>query len=104
MVAAKGPSNRVQCQGSALTDCKAAHATRGSTRAMCGQGVGVHARKAIGQWNFAIPFHLKAYLDHITQPHSAFDPATYQGLLKGKLALVVVATAGGSVFNGPLAS
>ena len=45
--------------------------------------------------------HHQAYLDHIIQPHSTFDPATYSGLLKDKRA-VVVATAGGPTLNSPM--
>jgi len=97
--------------GSALTDNEAAQAA--GLDAECAaeweftQGLvkqfSEHDVYVIGtpMWNFAIPFHLKAYLDHIIQPHSTLDPATYQGLLKGKRALVV-ATAGGSALNGPL--
>jgi FMN-dependent NADH-azoreductase len=51
--------------------------------------------------NFGIPFHLKAWLDHVIQPHHTFDPATYQGLLTGKKAFVVLA-AGGPSLNGPM--
>jgi len=43
----------------------------------------------------------QGYLDHIIQPHSTFNPATYAGLLKDKRA-VVVATAGGPTLNGPM--
>lgn len=55
----------------------------------------------VPMWNFGIPFHLKAYLDHIIQPHSTFDPATYAGLLENKRAIVVGA-AGGPSFGTPL--
>lgn len=51
-------------------------------------------------WNLHIPFHLKNYLDHIIQPHQTFDPATYQGMLSGKRA-IVVCTAGSPTLGTP---
>jgi len=52
-------------------------------------------------WNFGLPYHLKAWLDHVIQPHHTFNPETYGGLLSGKKAFVVLA-AGGPTLNTPM--
>jgi len=50
---------------------------------------------AVPMWNLTIPYTLKAWLDHIVQPHQTFDPATYKGLLEGKRAFVVACSVNG---------
>ncbi|RAR98753.1 FMN-dependent NADH-azoreductase [Ensifer adhaerens] len=43
-------------------------------------------------YNFSIPAILKAYIDHVVRAGVTFD-ANYQGLVKGKLATVIVTAA-----------
>jgi len=51
---------------------------------------------AVPMWNFGVPYRLKQYLDVIVQPGYTFtvSAAGYQGLVKGKPALVVYARGG----------
>ncbi|MHC4985859.1 MAG: FMN-dependent NADH-azoreductase [Planctomycetota bacterium] len=52
---------------------------------------------ATPMWNFSIPYRLKHYLDLLVQPTYtfAFDPDTgYEGLVKGKPAMVIYARGG----------
>lgn len=56
-------------------------------------------------WNFSVPSHLKAWIDHIVRAGRTFSFATGkpEGLLKDKKVIVV--TSSGSVFSeGPFAS
>ena len=56
---------------------------------------------AIPMWNFGIPYRLKQYIDIIVQPTYTFavSEAGYEGLVKGKPALVVLAR--GGAYSGP---
>jgi FMN-dependent NADH-azoreductase len=60
----------------------------------------------VPMYNFSVPSTLKAYLDNIVRINRTFtfDPATYtfQGLAKGKKALVVTPSAGNFVVGTPL--
>lgn len=59
---------------------------------------------AIPMWNFGIPYRLKQYIDVIVQPGQTFAVTDkgYEGLVKGKPAMVVYAR-GGS-YTGPAES
>jgi FMN-dependent NADH-azoreductase len=60
----------------------------------------------VPMYNFSVPSALKAYLDNIVRINRTFtfDPATYtfQGLVKGKKALIVTPSAGNFVVGTPL--
>ncbi|GAU09709.1 FMN-dependent NADH-azoreductase [Desulfoplanes formicivorans] len=51
---------------------------------------------AVPMWNFSIPYHLKHFLDVISQPTYTFNagPQGYEGLLKDKKAFVAYARGG----------
>ncbi len=56
---------------------------------------------AVPMWNFGIPYRLKQYIDIIVQPTYTFAVSAtgYEGLVKGKPALVVLAR--GGAYSGP---
>ena len=56
---------------------------------------------AIPMWNFSIPYRLKQYIDLIVQPGQTFTVTDkgYEGLVKGKSAVVVYAR--GGIYAGP---
>jgi FMN-dependent NADH-azoreductase len=56
---------------------------------------------AIPMWNFGIPYRLKQYIDLIVQPGQTFAVTDngYEGLVKGKPAVVVYAR--GGTYAGP---
>ncbi|HAX74618.1 MAG TPA: NAD(P)H dehydrogenase [Cyanobacteria bacterium UBA11372] len=60
----------------------------------------------VPMYNFSIPSTLKAYLDNVVRINRTFtfDPATYtfEGLAKGKKALIVTPSAGNFVVGTPL--
>jgi len=60
----------------------------------------------VPMYNFTVPSTLKAYLDNIVRINRTFtfDPATYtfQGLVKGRKALVITPSAGNFVAGTPL--
>lgn len=60
----------------------------------------------VPMYNFSIPSTLKAYLDNVVRINRTFtfDPATYtfQGLAKGKKALIITPSAGNFVVGTPL--
>jgi FMN-dependent NADH-azoreductase len=62
----------------------------------------------VPMYNFSVPSTLKAYLDNIIRINRTFtfDPATYsfQGLAKGKKALIITPSAGNFVVGTPLGS
>ena len=59
---------------------------------------------AIPMWNFNIPYRLKQYIDIIVQPGQTFTVTDkgYEGLVKGKPAVVVYARGGN--YDGPAQS
>jgi FMN-dependent NADH-azoreductase len=60
----------------------------------------------VPMYNFSVPSPLKAYLDNIVRINRTFtfDPATYrfQGLAKGRKALIITPSAGNFVSGTPL--
>jgi FMN-dependent NADH-azoreductase len=60
----------------------------------------------VPMYNFSVPSTLKAYLDNVVRIDRTFtfDPATYtfQGLAKGKKALIITPSAGNFVAGTPL--
>lgn len=48
----------------------------------------------VPMYNFGVPAVFKAYIDYVARANETFDPATYQGLLKNKKAIVVSAHGG----------
>jgi FMN-dependent NADH-azoreductase len=62
----------------------------------------------VPMYNFSVPSMFKVYLDNIVRIHRTFDfdPTTYtfQGLAKGKKALIVTPSAGNFVVGTPLGS
>jgi FMN-dependent NADH-azoreductase len=60
----------------------------------------------VPMYNFSVPSTLKAYLDNIVRINRTFtfDPATYsfQGLAKGRKALIITPSAGNFVSGTPL--
>ncbi len=48
----------------------------------------------IPMYNFGVPAVFKAYIDYIARANETFNPATYEGLLKNKKAIVVSAHGG----------
>lgn len=60
----------------------------------------------VPMYNFSVPSTLKAYLDNIVRINRTFtfDPETYafQGLAKGKKALIITPSAGNFVVGTPL--
>jgi len=56
---------------------------------------------AFPMWNLTIPYSVKQWLDHVVQPHQTFDPATFNGLLKGKRAFVA-ACSGNGLLGSPM--
>jgi FMN-dependent NADH-azoreductase len=60
----------------------------------------------VPMYNFSVPSTLKAYLDNIVRINRTFtfDPTTYtfQGLAKGKKALIITPSAGNFVVGTPL--
>jgi FMN-dependent NADH-azoreductase len=65
-----------------------------------------HLLLGVPMYNFSVPSTLKAYLDNIIRINRTFtfDPATYtfQGLAKGKKALIITPSAGNFVVGTPL--
>ncbi len=59
---------------------------------------------AVPMWNFNIPYRLKQYIDVIVQPGQTFTTTDkgYEGLVKGKPAMVVYAR--GGAYTGPAES
>lgn len=54
----------------------------------------------IPMYNFGVPGVFKSYIDQIARANETFNPATYEGLLKGKKAIVVTARGGGGYGPG----
>ncbi len=48
----------------------------------------------IPMYNFGVPAVFKAYIDYVARANETFNPATYEGLLKNKKAIVVSAHGG----------
>ncbi len=48
----------------------------------------------VPMYNFGVPAVFKAYIDYIARANRTFNPATYEGLLKNKKAIVVSAHGG----------
>ena len=48
----------------------------------------------IPMYNFGVPAVFKAYIDYVARANRTFNPATYEGLLKNKKAIVVSAHGG----------
>ena len=48
----------------------------------------------VPMYNFGVPAVFKAYIDYIARANETFNPATYEGLLKNKKAIVVSAHGG----------
>ncbi len=65
-----------------------------------------HLLLGVPMYNFSVPSTLKAYLDNVVRINRTFtfDPATYtfQGLAKGKKALIITPSAGNFVVGTPL--
>jgi FMN-dependent NADH-azoreductase len=65
-----------------------------------------HLLLGVPMYNFSVPSTLKAYLDNIVRINRTFtfDPVTYtfQGLAKGKKALIITPSAGNFVVGTPL--
>lgn len=65
-----------------------------------------HLLLGVPMYNFSVPSTLKAYLDNVVRINRTFtfDPATYtfQGLVKGKKALIITPSAGNFVVGTPL--
>ena len=54
----------------------------------------------IPMYNFSVPGVFKSYIDQIARANVTFNPATYEGLLKNKKAIVVTARGGGGYGPG----
>ncbi len=54
----------------------------------------------IPMYNFSVPGVFKSYIDQVARANETFNPATYEGLLKGKKAIVVTARGGGGYGPG----
>ncbi len=54
----------------------------------------------VPMYNFTVPGVFKSYIDQIVRANVTFDPATYQGLLLNKKAVVVTARGGGGYGPG----
>ena len=54
----------------------------------------------IPMYNFSVPGVFKSYIDQIARAGETFNPATYEGLLKDKKAIVVTARGGGGYGPG----
>ena len=54
----------------------------------------------VPMYNFGVPAVFKAYIDYIARANKTFNPATYEGLLKNKKAIVVSAHGGGGYGPG----
>ena len=54
----------------------------------------------IPMYNFGVPAVFKAYIDYVARANKTFNPATYEGLLKNKKAIVVSAHGGGGYGPG----
>ncbi len=54
----------------------------------------------IPMYNFGVPGVFKSYIDQVARANETFNPATYEGLLKGKKAIVVTARGGGGYGPG----
>ena len=52
-----------------------------------------HVVIGTSMYNFSIPANLKAYIDHIVRVGVTFSPS-YEGLVKGKRASIILASAG----------
>ncbi|BAZ70838.1 acyl carrier protein phosphodiesterase (plasmid) [Fischerella sp. NIES-4106] len=65
-----------------------------------------HLLLGVPMYNFSVPSTFKAYLDNIVRINRTFtfDPATYtfQGLAKGRKALIITPSAGNFVVGTPL--
>jgi len=48
----------------------------------------------VPMYNFGVPAVFKAYIDYVTRANETWNPATYEGLLKNKKAIVVSAHGG----------
>ena len=48
----------------------------------------------VPMYNFGVPAVFKAYIDYVARANETFNPATYEGLLKNKKAIVVSAHGG----------
>lgn len=48
----------------------------------------------VPMYNFGVPAIFKAYIDYVARANETFNPATYEGLLKNKKAVVVSAHGG----------
>ena len=48
----------------------------------------------VPMYNFGVPAVFKAWIDYVARANKTFNPATYEGLLKGKKAVVVSAHGG----------
>lgn len=48
----------------------------------------------VPMYNFGVPAIFKAYIDYVARANKTFNPATYEGLLKNKKAIVVSAHGG----------
>ena len=48
----------------------------------------------VPMYNFGVPAVFKAYIDYVARANRTFNPATYEGLLKNKKAIVVSAHGG----------
>ena len=48
----------------------------------------------VPMYNFGVPAVLKAYIDYVARANRTFNPATYEGLLKNKKAIIVSAHGG----------
>lgn len=48
----------------------------------------------VPMYNFGVPAVFKAYIDYVARANKTFNPATYEGLLKNKKAIVVSAHGG----------
>ncbi len=54
----------------------------------------------VPMYNFSVPAVFKAYIDLVVRANATFVPGTYEGLLKGKRAIVVAARGGGGYGPG----
>ena len=51
-------------------------------------------------YNFGVPGVFKSYIDQVARANRTFNPATYEGLLKNKKAIIVTAHGGGGYGTG----
>lgn len=54
----------------------------------------------IPMYNFSVPGVFKSYIDQVARINETWNPATYEGLLKNKRAIVVTARGGGGYGPG----